>query len=125
VAGFDLVATAAFATPATAALFVRAIYAMDQLLGGTAAVPAFSSLQWLMATLAGSLGVLWAVVRLMSPSVFLAQADSVARCWVAGLILYYVLAGDAPHVLLAFVVTELGGAALQLGLLTRPSARGH
>lgn len=112
-AAFDLVATALFAWPPLARWFVGVLFDVNGYVGGVAVPPAFTALQWFFVNLAGTLGVLWAIVRLVRPLRFLGVADALARAWVAGLIVYWVLHG-APGVLLLFVVTELAGTFGQL-----------
>jgi hypothetical protein len=113
-AAFDLVVTGAFALPFSAPAFVRLIYALDGALGGSFEAPALPGIGWFFVNLAGALGVLWALVRLARPEPWLARADALGRCGVAALIAGYVVAGAVPRALLAFVATELGGAAAQV-----------
>jgi hypothetical protein len=117
-AGLDLAVTGAFALPATAPAFVRALYAADRALGGASAAPELGALGLFFANLAGMLGVLWALVRIARPERWLARADALARCAVAALIAWGAARGALPAVMWAFVATELGGAAAQ-GWVTR------
>ncbi|MFI5321277.1 MAG: hypothetical protein ACHQ6V_17015 [Myxococcota bacterium] len=112
-AGFDLAVTGLLALPFTAPAFVRALYALDRALGGAHATPELPAIAWLFTNLAGALGVLWALVRLLRPEAWLARADALGRCAVALGIAGYALAGEVPALLWAFVATELGGAAAQ------------
>jgi len=121
-AAFDLVVCALFVLPPVAEVFLRGLFAINGRLGGTASVPPFDPLHWLFVSLAGALGVAWAVARLLAPLRLLGRVDAFARLWVAALILYLVFAAGAPPVLLAFVATELGGALHELWAL-RSSAR--
>jgi hypothetical protein len=108
-AGFDLVVTGLLALPFTAPAFVGTLYALD----GQSSTPALPAIAWFFTNLAGALGVLWALVRLSRPEPWLARADALARCAVAALIGGYLLAGEVPALLGAFVATELLGAAAQ------------
>jgi len=117
-AAFDLVVTGLFALPPVARVFLRVVLAVNAALGGTAVVPDFLALQWLFVYLTGALGVVWAVARLFWPLRGLGIADAVARTWVGWIIALAVIDG-APGILVLFVLTELGGAALQLAVLTR------
>jgi hypothetical protein len=112
-ATFDLIATGLLAWPPLARWFIGVLFTVNGFLGGVAEPPPFTALQWFFVTLAGALGVLWAIVRLLRPLRFLALADVIARAWVAGLIVYWVAHG-APRVLLLFVVSELAGSLAQL-----------
>jgi len=66
----------------------------------------------------GVLGVVWAFVRLRTPTAELARMDSVARLVVAALIVHAITAGATP-VLWLFVLTEIGGSALQFHALRK------
>jgi hypothetical protein len=112
-AGFDLVVTGLLALPFTAPVFVTTLYALDRALGGPLATPDLAPLGWFFTNLAGTLGVLWALVRLLRPEAWLARADALARCAVAALIAWHLVAHDLPGLLWAFVATELAGAAAQ------------
>jgi len=120
-----------------AALVVRACAALDLLVTGCLAVPPlaralFATLApampdpggfaWLFVSLTGVLGVLWAVVRLARPTRWLGWADAAGRAWVGALILWSVVAGDVPRVLLLFVATEWGGTLAQVAALRRRPA---
>ena len=118
-AAFDLLVTGLLALPFTAPLFVRALYAVNGALGGAGAAPELPGIAWFFVNLAGALGVLWALVRLARPEPWLARADAIGRCAVAALIAGYLAASEVPPVLLAFVATELAGAAPQGWTLRR------
>ena len=120
IAGFDLVVTGLFALPFSAHVFVATLYALDRALGGTLPEPALTPLGWFFANLAGVLGVLWALVRLMRPERWLARADALGRCAVAALIAWYLMTQPLPALLWAFVATELAGAAVQAALQPGP-----
>jgi hypothetical protein len=108
-AAFDLLVTGLLALPHVARAFVGALYALD----GAGAAPELPGVAWFFVNLAGVLGVLWALVRLLRPEPWLARADAIGRCGVAALIAGYLAAGEVPRVMLAFVATELLGAAAQ------------
>ena len=110
---FDLVVTGPMAVPLAASVFIDVLYFVNGWLGGEAVAPPFVAVQWMFVHLAGALGVLWAIARIMEPTRFLGLADAAGRACVGGLILWHVVAGGAPVVLLAFVVTEWLGALLQ------------
>lgn len=119
---FDLVVTGLMALPPTAGMFVDVLYLVNGRLGGEAEAPPFVAVQWMFVHLAGALGVLWAVARIVGPTRFLGLADAGGRACVGGLILWHVVAGGAPAVLLAFVATEWLGTLLQWFVLrSRPA----
>jgi len=110
---FDLVVTGLLAVPPAASVFIEVLYHVNGWLGGDAAPPPFVAVQWMFVHLAGTLGVLWAVARIVEPTRFLGRADAIGRACVGGLILWHVVVGGAPVVLLAFVLTEWLGTAVQ------------
>lgn len=118
-AAFDVVVTGLLALPPTASRFVEVLYYVNGWLGGDAAPPPFVAVQWMFVHIAGALGVLWAVARIVEPTRFLGLTDAVGRACVGGLILWHVLAGGAPVVLLAFVLTEWLGTAAQWLVLAK------
>ena len=117
----DLVVTALFALPPLAVVFIKLLYALNGLAGGSPAGPSFDAVHWFFTCLAGALGVAWAIARLMEPVRTLGLIDAFARLWVAALIGWFVFSRGAPVVLLAFLATELGGAFHQLWALRRPA----
>ena len=119
---FDLVVTGLMAVPLTAGVFIDVLYLMNGWLGGEAVAPPFVAVQWMFVHLAGALGVLWAVARIVEPTRFLGLADAAGRACVGGLILWHVVAGGAPVVLLAFVATEWLGTLLQWVVLRKRAA---
>ncbi len=125
IAGFDLVVTGLFALPFTAPVFVTTLYALDRALGGPFATPNLGALGWFFTNLAGVLGVLWALVRLLRPEAWLARADALGRCAVSALIGWNLALDQLPSLLWAFVATELLGAAAQAWVTqqSRPRAR--
>ena len=104
----------ALALPYTATLFLSAIYWLNSLLGGEAVVPAFGAIQMFFVNLSGVLVGVWVVARLMMPIGLMAFIDAVGRTLVALLIVWFVLAQQAPPVLWLFVFTEGIGAVVQL-----------
>lgn len=114
-------AVIALALPFTAPLFLAAIYWANGLLGYEASVPAFGTLQLFFVNLSGMLVAVWAAARLALPIGLLAFIDAIGRSAVGLLILWFLLARDAPPVLGLFVVTEWAGAVAQLrACLRRP-----
>lgn len=115
-----------------AALVVRACAALDLAVTGALAVPPLArallealapampdpgGFAWLFVHVTGALGVLWAGVRLARPTRALGWADAAGRAWVGGLILWAVVAGDAPRAFALFVATEWGGTLAQAAVL--------
>ncbi|MFN4354946.1 hypothetical protein [Parvibaculum sp.] len=120
VAGLDLAVTLPFALPFIADLLIVGIYLLDGLAGfGTPALYFEAGPFGMMFVhIMGVLGVVWALARLRAPSAELARMDAVARLVVAALIVYAIVLGATP-VLWLFVLTEIGGSALQFHALRK------
>jgi len=118
--------------PAGAALVVRACAALDLAVTGALAVPPLArallawlapamddpgGFAWLFVHVTGVLGVLWAGARLARPTRALGWADAAGRAWVGALILWAVVAGEAPRGFSLFVATEWGGTLAQAAVL--------
>lgn len=120
VALFDLVVTGLLAFPVSGRGFVDLLYRLNGYFGGVSTSPPFDSVHWLFVNLAGVLGVVWALARLLEPTRQLANLDTAGRLAVSILILWYVALGSAPGMSLVAVVTELAGAAAQVRVARGP-----
>ena len=118
-AGFDLAVTGCLAIPPLARAFVHVLFAGDAALGLGSLRVEFHPLHWLFVNLAGVLGVLWAVVRLRTPTADLALLDVGGRLAVAALILHATAAEGMTPLLHVFVASELGGAVAQYWAVRR------
>ncbi len=119
---YDLIVTAAFATPWTAALAFRSLRSIHDTLGLSGALPSADvAFTTLFANLMGSLVVVWSVLRLVRPSRLLGVADTAARCLFA-LMMAFALAGGASTVLIGFLVAELAWALVQGGAVVSTRA---
>jgi len=110
----DLVLTALLVAPASAAWFIDIIYRAGTLLGDSATPPPFSALHWFFVSLAGVLGVLWALGRIWMPDGRLALLDAVGRLLVSAMIAFFVAGMGAPRGLLIIIASEFLGAISQL-----------
>lgn len=117
-AWYDLLATGLFATPWTFAwLYAQCVaLAAAWQLPGTA--PALDATHVLFANLLGSVVVVWALARLLAPSVRLGRLDAVARGLFAVWQVVAVLHG-ASALVLAFTVAEVVFGVLQAWPLAR------
>jgi hypothetical protein len=118
-AAFDLVVTGCLAVPPFARVFLDLLFAGDLALGLGAQRVAFEPMHWLFVNLAGVLGVLWALVRLRTPTFELALFDVLGRLAVAAVILHAMSASGMTPLLHFFVGTELAGAAAQYWAVRR------
>jgi len=103
---YDLIATAAFATPWTFAI-------LHQLLGQFSPLPPFAPLHVLLANLLGSVVIVWSVLRVWNPQSIFGLFDSFARALFFTWQLYYLLAMDGAPILWFFAVPELIFGLLQ------------
>lgn len=118
-AALDLVVTGVLVLPPVAMWFLGVLLDVNAWFGGDAGLGDFSGFALLFVSMTGTLGVVWALARLVRPGVWLGMIDAVARLWVGGLIVYFVFARDVPGVLLLFVLSEWAGGLHQLWGLTR------
>ncbi len=107
-AAYDLIATAAFATPWTFLL-------VHQALGRFTPLPPFEPLHVLFANMLGSIVVVWSVLRLRHPEPIYGLYDAVARLLFFSWQLYYLLAMNGVAIVWLFAVPELGFGLLQAG----------
>ncbi|WP_414891274.1 hypothetical protein [Pseudomonas serboccidentalis] len=107
-AWYDLIVTAAFATPWSFAALHGFLTSLE--LPGE--LPAFAPAHMLMANLLGSVVCVWAVLRIRDPQVLYGRYDAVARflfaAWQA-----YALAHGASSLLVVFLVFELAWGIAQ------------
>jgi len=118
-AAFDLAVTGCLAIPRLARVFIQVLFAGDAALDLGSLRVEFRPLHWLFVNLAGVLGVLWALVRLRTPTPELALLDVGGRLAIAALILHATAAEGMTPLLHVFVATELGGAVTQYWAVRR------
>lgn len=109
------------ALPFTSPLFIRFLYWLNELIGGTTTAPAFDPLAMFFVNLAGMLVLVWVAARLIRPLGVFALIDAVGRCVVSLLIAYYILFENVIPVLWLFVLTEMLGAVAQFRAAWRRS----
>jgi hypothetical protein len=109
---YDLLATAAFMTPWTAALVFSAFAALSGALGLDRPVPALDVNGMLFANLLGSVVVVWSLWRLMQPSRRVGWYDALARVLFATWQLYAIAHG-ASFLILGFTCLEVAFAIAQ------------
>jgi len=119
-AWYDLIVTAAFATPWSFALLHGALSGLSQALNLPGALPAFEPMHMLMANLLGSIVCVWAVLRIRDPQLIYGRYDAVGRflfaAWQA-----YALAHGASSLLVVFLVFELAWGVAQVLPVRTPS----
>ena len=120
---FDLVATGCLAVPGMEQRLLDGLYTVDAAAGFGTPPVALPPLGLFLANLAGALGVLWALVRIVRPERLLVRADAIGRCCVAVLIAHAIEVRGVTPVLYAFVATELAGAIAQGWALSRRARR--
>ena len=108
---YDLVVTAAFATPWTFAIAHGHMSGLNQALGGLA-LPAFTPFHVLFACLMGSIVLVWSVLRIQEPTTRLGRFDGAAR-FLFSLWMAWALYQTGAPVLWLFVVPELAWGLAQ------------
>ncbi len=103
---YDLVATAAFATPWT-------FQVVHQTLGLISPLPEFQPLHVFFVNLLGSIVVVWSALRIRRPEPILGLFDSFARSLFFLWQIYYLLAYDISPVVWVFAAFEFAFGASQ------------
>lgn len=117
VATYDIVSTLGLAVPGLSAMTLGLFLQLHQALGLAGEFPPFAAANQVFVNVTGVLVFLWSFARIRVQDRFLTVCDCWARVAVASVILFHTFAGGMSQVFLAFVVTELGGAALQFWAL--------
>ena len=108
---YDLVVTAAFATPWTFAIAHGHMSSLNVALGGLA-LPAFAPFHLLFACLMGSIVLVWSVLRIQEPTTRLGRLDGAAR-FLFSLWMAWTLYLTGAPVLWLFVLPELAWCVAQ------------
>jgi hypothetical protein len=110
---YDILVTAVFATPWTAAFMLGLLAAAQEMAGLPGEpMPAFGTSHLLFVTLFGVVVTMWSVVRVLRPTAFLITVDTVGRAVFATWFVWALLAGHST-VIVAFLVLELTMLVLQ------------
>lgn len=109
VAYLDLILTWPFAFPFIAEFYVSLMYWLHHAVALDSDLPAFAPMHWVFVNIMGVLAVLWAYIRIRYTTEYLGRADAFARLFVTLLLLYWIIMGATP-VLMLFITTEIGGA---------------
>jgi hypothetical protein len=122
-AWYDLIVTAAFATPWSFAALHGVLSSVSQALNLPGELPAFAPMHLLMANLLGSIVCVWAVLRIRDPQQIYGRYDAVGRflfaAWQA-----YALAHGASSLLVIFLFFELVWGVVQVLPVLAPSRAG-
>jgi len=109
-AGVDLVIGLCLLLPPVAWWLLELLFSLNRALGGSGQGADLGPLGLLLLCMLGAMIVTWAVARLRHPHPRLALIDTIARFWVGGLIVWFVLFHQVPPIVLVFVISEwLGG----------------
>lgn len=111
-AWYDLVVTAAFATPWSFAVVLTSLADLAQQLALPGSVPVFEAAHVLMANLLGSVVIAWAILRLRHTQAVWGRYDAALR-FAFALWQIVAVAHGASAIILAFSVFELVFGVLQ------------
>lgn len=114
---YDLVVTAAFATPWTFTLLHGLLDALSGTLG-LRGFPELDLMQVLYANLMGSVVMVWALLRVVRPQVVHGLFDGIARVLFSSAMIY-ALAHGGPEILFVFLAFEAAWGIAQLSLYFR------
>ncbi|AKJ97378.1 hypothetical protein PHLH5_06550 [Pseudomonas sp. Cab53] len=112
-AWYDLIVTAAFATPWTFAILHGALTSLAQALDLPGELPAFAPAHLLMANLLGSIVCVWSVLRIRDPQPTYGRYDAAGRLLFATWMLYALLHG-ASAIVWVFLFFELAWGLMQV-----------
>lgn len=108
---YDVLMTAAFATPWTLLLLRQQLSDLNIALGG-APLPLFAPFHLLIGSLLGSVVLVWSALRIADPQPRFGRYDAVAR-YLFSLWMLWALAVTGQPVLWLFVVPELAWGVVQ------------
>ncbi|WP_137808278.1 hypothetical protein [Pseudomonas sp. G(2018)] len=112
-AWYDLIVTAAFATPWSFAAVHGFLLSLSQAFNLPGELPPFEPVHMLMANLLGSIVCVWAVLRIRDPQQVYGRYDAVARFLFAAWQVY-ALAHGASSLLAIFLFFELSWGVVQI-----------
>jgi magnesium-transporting ATPase (P-type) len=120
-AWYDLIVTAAFATPWSFAALHAVMVSVSQAFDLPGSLPPFEPVHLLMANLLGSIVCVWAVLRIRDPQLMYGRYDAAGRflfaAWQA-----YALAHGASSLLVVFLIFELAWGVAQVLPVRMPSS---
>ena len=116
---YDLIITAAFATPWSFMALHGVLSTLSQALNLRGELPPFEATHMLMANLLGSIVCVWAVLRIRDPQLQFGRYDAVGRLLFAAWQGYALMHG-ATTLLVGFLVLELAWAVVQLWPMRAP-----
>ncbi|MEB0048701.1 MULTISPECIES: hypothetical protein [unclassified Pseudomonas] len=122
-AWYDLIVTAAFATPWSFAALHGALSGVSQALNLPGELPAFAPMHLLMANLLGSIVCVWAVLRIRDPQQVFGRYDAMGRFLFAAW-QWYALVHGASSLLVIFLFFELVWGVVQVLPVRAPSPAG-
>lgn len=115
----DLVLVGPMALPGVAHILVGLFILADGAVGFQSPLGQMNEAGMLFVNVVGVLAAMWAVARLKAPTALTMRIDSYARFAVALILIYY-WAGLGPSVIFVlFLISEIGGAIVQLAALRK------
>jgi len=108
---YDVIVTAGFATPWSFALVHQQLSTINQALGGTP-LPEFAAFHVLIASLLGSIVMVWSILRIRDPQPRFGRYDAAARFLFSAWMMWALHATGAP-LLLLFIVPEFAWGIVQ------------
>ncbi|MFJ3370890.1 hypothetical protein [Pseudomonas sp. NPDC086251] len=119
-AWYDLIVTAAFATPWSFAALHGLLSSVSQAFNLSGELPAFEPMHMLMANLLGSIVCVWAVLRIRDPQQIYGRYDAAGRFLFSAWQLYALVHG-ASSLLVIFLFFELAWGVVQVLPVRAPS----
>ena len=122
-AWYDLIVTAAFATPWSFAALHAVMVSVSQAFDLPGSLPPFEPVHMLMANLLGSIVCVWAVLRIRDPQQVFGRYDAAGRFLFSAWQLYALVHG-ASSLLVIFLFFELAWGVAQVMPVRMPSRAG-
>ncbi len=115
----DLALVGPMALPPMARLIIDLFSSLDQALGLASPLPMITDMGYLFMSVTGILAAVWSLSRLREPTRLNIGLDVGARLAVALLLIYCWGLIGLSIIFVLFLMTEIGGAGLQLFVLRR------
>ncbi len=115
----DLILVGPMALPGLAHILIGLFILADGAAGVQSPLGQMNEAGMLFVNVVGVLAAMWAIARLLDPTALTTKIDAYARLAVALLLVYYWASVGFSIIFVVFLVSEIGGAAVQLMALKK------
>jgi len=110
---YDLLLLTPFAIPGISLQIMQLISLTHQYFDLNGTVPLFTPFHLLFVNIMAAISVIWAILRINTPTVRFGLYDLTMRFCISVLMLIYILADDISALIWLFIIAELGWAIVQ------------